>query len=71
MARDASAQGQADCEAGITLIRQLIESASNPEQRERLKEALTDAERELGEREFEECLELVEDAREESEKPPR
>jgi hypothetical protein len=44
--------------------------ANKPPQRELKPKALNDAERELGEREFEECLEAVEDAKEVSEGAP-
>ena len=54
---------QAECEEGIRFIREALASATNPKQRAALTEALRDAEREAGEREFDECLEAIEDAK--------
>lgn len=54
----------ADCQAGIDAIK--AELAKNPadDVKAKLTKFLSDAEREAGEKEFDECLEAVEDAKE-------
>jgi hypothetical protein len=60
----AGAEERAECEAGIAFIRTELERAADGAKREALAKALREAEQELGESEFDECLEAVEDARE-------
>ena len=59
----ATADDKADCQDGIDYIR--VEMAKQPaaEVLDVLQEALEDAERELGEEEYDECFEAIEDAR--------
>ncbi len=54
----------ADCQAGIDAIK--AELAKNPadDVKAKLTKFLGDAEREAGEKEYDECLEAVEDAKE-------
>lgn len=54
----------ADCQAGIEAIK--AELAKNPadDVKAKLTKFLSDAEREAGEQEYDECLEAVEDAKE-------
>jgi hypothetical protein len=59
----AGAQTRAECEAGIDFIGQALAKSTDPKQRAALEKALRDAQRELGEEEYDECLEAVEDAR--------
>jgi len=59
----ASAQTRAECEEGIRFIREQLSRAVNAEQRATLTKALRDAERELGEEEYDECLDAVDDAK--------
>ncbi len=57
-------QSRADCEGGIRFITESLASETRADVRDKLAKALRDAERELGENEYEECMEAVEDARE-------
>lgn len=59
----AEAQTRAECEAGIDFISQSLAGSTDPKQRGALEKALRDARRELGEEEYDECLDAVEDAR--------
>ncbi|RMI19255.1 hypothetical protein EBE87_21160 [Pseudoroseomonas wenyumeiae] len=59
----AHAQSRGDCEAGIGFIRDAQSRPQDPATRAELGKALRDAQRELGEGEYAECLEAVEDAR--------
>jgi hypothetical protein len=59
----ASAQTRAECEEGIRFIRNELSRAVNADQRAILTKALRDAERELGEEEYDECLDAVDDAK--------
>jgi hypothetical protein len=54
---------QTECEEGIRFIRESLARSTDPAQRAALTEALRDAEREAGEREYDECLEAIEDAK--------
>lgn len=60
----ALADEAADCQAGIETIK--AELAKNPadDVKTKLTKFLGDAEREAGEKEYDECLEAVEDAKE-------
>ena len=62
-ASDGSAQTRAECETGITFIRDALARSTDAGQRSELARALRDAERELSEGEYDECLEAVEDAK--------
>jgi hypothetical protein len=57
------AQTRAECEEGIGFIREALARSADATQRGLLAKALRDAERELGEGEYDECLEAVEDAK--------
>lgn len=59
----AAAQSRGDCEGGIAFIRNALSQPQRPETRAELDKALRDAQRELSESEYDECLEAVEDAR--------
>jgi hypothetical protein len=59
----ALAETRAECETGIADIRSALSRPQDPGTRTALERALRDAEREAGEREYDECLEAVEDAR--------
>jgi hypothetical protein len=59
----AHAQGRGDCEAGIAFIRDAQSRPQDAAVRADLDKALRDAQRELGESEYDECMEAVEDAR--------
>jgi hypothetical protein len=59
----AQAQSRSDCEAGIAFIRDAQARPQAPAMRADLDKALRDAQRELGESEYDECMEAVEDAR--------
>jgi hypothetical protein len=59
----AGAQTRTECESGIELIEHALAASPDPKQRGTLEKALRDARRELGEEEYDECLEAVEDAR--------
>jgi hypothetical protein len=59
----AFAQTRAECEEGIRFIRDALARATDPNQRATLTKALRDAQRELGEEEYDECLDAVEDAK--------
>ena len=59
----AGAQTRAECEAGIEFVDRALAASTDPRQRGTLEKALRDARRELGEEEYDECLEAVEDAR--------
>jgi len=64
LAVPALADDAADCSAGIEFIK--AEIAKNPSDAKvaaALKEALSDAEREANEKEFDECLEAVQEAK--------
>jgi hypothetical protein len=54
---------RAECEAGIPFIRDALARATDPKRRAALAKALRDAEREAGEREYDECVEAIEDAK--------
>jgi hypothetical protein len=59
----ALADEASDCAAGIETIKaQLAKAPDNA----KLQKLLKDAEREAGEKEYEECMEAVEDAKEEA-----
>jgi hypothetical protein len=58
-----SAQTRAECEEGIRFIRNELSRAASADQRAILTKALRDAERELGEEEYDECLDAVDDAK--------
>ena len=60
---EARAQNRADCEAGIRFITEALARETRADVRDELAKALRDAERELGEGEYDECMEAVEDAR--------
>jgi hypothetical protein len=60
----AGAQTRAECEAGIGFIGAALAETTKDDRRAVLEKALRDAKRELGEEEYDECLEAVEDARE-------
>jgi hypothetical protein len=59
----AHAQSRADCEAGLASIRNAQSRPQHPAMRATLDRALRDAQRELGEGEYDECMEAVGDAR--------
>jgi hypothetical protein len=59
----AYAQSRDDCEAGIALIRNAQSRSQDLTMRADLEKALRDAQRELGEGEYDECVEAVEAAR--------
>lgn len=59
----AQAQSRGDCEGGIAFIRDAQSRPQDVAVRADLDKALRDAQRELGEGEYDECLEAVEDAR--------
>ena len=63
LAAPAWADDRSDCIAGIDMIK--VEIAKNPPKPvlDRLRKALRDAERELKEGEFDECLDAVNDAK--------
>jgi nitrate reductase assembly molybdenum cofactor insertion protein NarJ len=58
----ALADDAADCAAGIETIKAEIAKAPAKETLDKLTKLLHDAEREAGEKEFEECFEAIEDA---------
>ena len=60
----AMADPAADCASGIETIRAAIAANPAADKLEKLNKFLADAERENGEKEYDECLEAVEDARE-------
>jgi hypothetical protein len=62
-AGSARAQTRAECEEGIRFIRDALARTTEAAPRATLTQALRDAERELGEGEYDECLEAVEDAK--------
>jgi hypothetical protein len=64
MSAPALADPAADCAAGIETIKAAIAANPAADKLEKLNKLLADAERELGEKEFDECLEAVEDAKE-------
>lgn len=64
LAAPALADGHADCAAGIEAIKAALAKNPADEAKAKLEKLLGDAERELGEKEFDECLEAVEDAKE-------
>jgi hypothetical protein len=59
----AFAQTRAECEEGIRFIRDALARSTDPNQRATLTKALRDAQRELGEEEYDECLDAVDDAK--------
>lgn len=63
-AAPALADDAADCQAGIDLIK--AEIAKNPadDVKAKLTKLLGDAEREAGEKEYDECFEAIDDAKE-------
>jgi hypothetical protein len=63
MVEEARAQNRADCEGGIRFIKEALGAETRADVRDELAKALRDAERELGEGEYDECMEAVEDAR--------
>lgn len=64
MIAPALADPAAECAAGIETIKAAIAANPAADRLEKLNKLLADAERELGEKEFDECLEAVEDAKE-------
>jgi hypothetical protein len=58
------ADDAADCNAGIAMIKAELDKKPAEAIRTKLDKALTDAEREATEKEYDECLEAVEDATE-------
>ncbi len=64
MSAPALADPAADCAAGIETIKAAIAANPAADKLEKLNKLLADAERELGEKEFDECVEAVEDAKE-------
>jgi hypothetical protein len=64
VATPARADDASDCAAGIEMIK--TEIAKNPaaDVLEKLNKALKDAEREAAEKEYEECFEAIDDAKE-------
>jgi hypothetical protein len=60
----AFADEAADCAAGIETIKAEIAKAPAKETLDKLTKLLGDAEREAGEKEYEECFEAIEDAKE-------
>jgi len=60
----ALADDEADCKSGITMIKAEIDKKPKEPVLGKLNKALRDAEREQGEKEYDECLEAVEDAKE-------
>jgi len=58
----------ADCSAGVAMIKAELDKKPAEALRAKLEKALTDAEREAKEKEYDECLEAVEDAKEMIEK---
>jgi len=64
MSAPALADPAADCAAGIETIKAAIAANPAADKLEKLNKLLADAERENGEKEFDECLEAVEDAKE-------
>ena len=63
-ALSASADEAKDCSAGIALLK--AEAAKNPPKAtlDKINKALKGAERELGEKEYDECLDFVNDGKE-------
>lgn len=59
----AEAQTRAECEAGVAFIDEALARSTDAGQHAALEKALRDARRELGEGDYDECLEAVEDAR--------
>lgn len=60
----AFADDAADCAAGIEMIKAEIAKVPAKESLDKLTKFLLDAEREAGEKEFDECFEAIEDAKE-------
>lgn len=60
----ALADEAADCQAGIDMIKAEIAKGPDAEKLAQLEKFLKDAEREMGEKEYDECLEAAEDAKE-------
>jgi len=59
----AAADDQADCNAGIAMIRAELDKKPPQATQTALERALRDAERESKEAEFDECLDAIEDAK--------
>jgi hypothetical protein len=59
----AAADDQAECSAGITMIKSEIDKKPSQATLTALQRALRSAERELKEAEFDECVDAVEDAK--------
>jgi hypothetical protein len=59
----AAAQTRSECEDGIRFIRGELGRAVDPARRADLEKLLRDAERELGESEYDECMDAIEEAR--------
>ncbi len=64
LAGPALADDAADCAAGIDMIKAEIGKKPAAEVLDKLKEALKDAEREANEKEYDECFEAIDDAKE-------
>jgi hypothetical protein len=64
----AIADEAAECAAGIDMIKGEIAKGPTGEKAESLNKFVADAERELGEKEYDECFEAIEDAKEVAEK---
>jgi hypothetical protein len=64
LAAPASADEAADCAAGIETIKAALAKGPAEDAKAKLEKYLKDAEREMGEKEYDECLEAVEDAKE-------
>jgi hypothetical protein len=64
LAGPALADEAADCSAGIETIKAALAKGPADEAKAKLEKYLKDAEREMGEKEYDECLEAVEDAKE-------
>ncbi|MFO1089563.1 MAG: hypothetical protein U1E46_08270 [Hyphomicrobiales bacterium] len=63
-AGQALADEASDCTTGIETIKAAIAKNPAADTLEKLKKYLADAERELGEKQYDECLEAVQDAQE-------
>jgi hypothetical protein len=63
-AAPAFADEAADCTAGIETIKAALAKGPAEDAKAKLEKLLKDAERESGEKEWDECLEAVEDAKE-------
>jgi nitrate reductase assembly molybdenum cofactor insertion protein NarJ len=63
-AAPAYADDASDCAAGIEMIKSEISKSPAADVLEKLNEALKDAEREAAEKQYDECFEAIDDARE-------